>query len=362
MKNLLKDSRGMALVVVIFIVSILLTLTGAGLLFSQLDLKMTGNHKLGTQALEVADTGVQHALAVIPVGTTFPYSSFAEVVSSTIHPSVSGFSYSVEAVNTAADMQAVLTSISQGPNGTKKVVMAYIGRGTFGLGATSLPGSVADSTETNFSGDTFTISGIDNCGAAPAVPGIAVTDPALAEEISNSDTSDGGLASDQMDNVAGVGGSPSVVTISPPSMTVSQYADAYLALSHVDLTGGNYSGSDNWGTSSTPAITRITGDATITGTIDGYGVLIVDGTLDIAGNFSFHGLVITRGDIQIQVNGNAGIYGALMIDESTVQDAGYELDVRGNAHIQYDSCALATADGWIPLPKAAKLLAWHEVM
>ncbi len=97
MKNLFKDSQGIALVVVIFMVAILLTLTGASLLFSQLDLKMAGNHKLGTQALEVADTGVQHALAVIPVGTTFSYSSLAEVVSSTIHPSVSGFSYTVEA-------------------------------------------------------------------------------------------------------------------------------------------------------------------------------------------------------------------------------------------------------------------------
>jgi len=38
MKRLLKDSHGMALVVVIFIVSILLTLTGASLLFSQLAL------------------------------------------------------------------------------------------------------------------------------------------------------------------------------------------------------------------------------------------------------------------------------------------------------------------------------------
>jgi hypothetical protein len=91
-------------------------------------------------------------------------------------------------------------------------------------------------------------------------------------------------------------------------------------------------------------------------------VLIVDGALDIAGNFTFHGLVIARGNVQVQITGNAGIYGSLLIKESTVEDPAYELDVRGNAHVRYDSCALAAADSWVPLPKTAKLIAWQEVM
>ena len=151
-----------------------------------------------------------------------------------------------------------------------------------------------------------------------------------------------------------------MVSIQPLSQTVSQLADAYLAHSHVDLAGGNYSSTGNWGTSAAPQITRINGDAQIQGTIEGYGVLIVDGTLGVAGSFTFHGLVIARGDVQVQVTGNAGIYGSLLIDNSTTADAGYELDVRGNAAIRYDSCALAAANGWVPLPKAPRLLAWQE--
>ena len=165
-----------------------------------------------------------------------------------------------------------------------------------------------------------------------------------------------------MNLVTGAGGAPSVATIPPLSQTVSQIADGYLALPHTDLDGGNYSGNGNWGTSSTPRITRVTGDAQIQGSIDGYGVLIVDGALDIAGNFTFHGLVIARGNVQVQITGNAGIYGSLLIKESTAQDAAYELDVRGNAHIQYDSCALTAADNWAPLPKTTRLSAWQEVM
>ena len=64
----------------------------------------------------------------------------------------------------------------------------------------------------------------------------------------------------------------------------------------------------------------------------------------------------------MQVNGHAGIYGSLLIEESTTQDPTVELDIRGNAVIRYDSCALAMAEGWVALPKAARMLAWMEKM
>ena len=73
-------------------------------------------------------------------------------------------------------------------------------------------------------------------------------------------------------------------------------------------------------------------------------------------------LVIARGDIGVQVNGHAGLYGSLLIEESTTQDPTVELDIRGNAVIRYDSCALAAAEGWLPLPKATRMLAWKEKM
>jgi len=372
MKNPLKNSQGMALVVIIFVGAILLTLTGASLLFSSLDLKATSAMKGGTIAFQVADTGIHHALAVIPAGTTFNYSTDpnnptcvipSSSCSSTQYDFGGGYSYTVTAINTAGNTQAILTSTAFGPNGTKKVVVAYVGRGSYGLGAVSVPGSPADKTETGFSGDSFTINGNDSCNAAPATPGIVVTDSALATEITNNTTTDGGLEPGQMDNVTGLGGAPSVVTISPLSQSVSQMAQAYLNVPDhppTVLEGGNFSSNDTWGTSSSPRITRITGNTQIQGTVEGYGVLIVEGALDVSGNFTFHGLVIARGDIQVQFTGNAGVYGSLIIGESTTLDSNLELDVRGNATVRYDSCALAAANSWAPLPKAAKLVAWQE--
>jgi len=361
MRATLQNNRGMALTVVIMVSVLLLSITGATLVLSRLELKKTSNHILGIQALALADAGVQHALAVIPPGNNFPYTNEPFVVPSTAYSSLPGFTYSVTALNTAGGTQAIFTSTALGPNGTKKVIVFYVGRGDYGLGSVHAPGD-AENIETEFSGTSFTIDGSDRCNAAPSVPGITTTDPALVTEITNDTLDDGGLGDNQMDSVTGAGGAPSVMVLSDPSMTVSQIADAYMALSHVDLAGGNYSSNESWGTSTVPRITRVSGDAQIQGTIEGYGVLIVDGSLDIAGNFTFHGLVIARGDIGVQVNGNAELYGSLVIQDSTTEDPTNELDIRGNAVIRYDSCALATAEGWVPLPKAARMLAWKEKM
>lgn len=363
MKNMLKSHRGIALVVALMLMTLILSLIGGGLIFSGINLKTTSHLQTGDTALHAADAGVQHTLAVIPLGGAFPYGTETTVLND-VSFGPGGYAYSTTVKNDPSspggNTRAIVTSTALGPDGAKKVVVAYIVRGSYGLGAVSLPESAAPFTETNFSGTSFSIDGNDYCHAASAVPGISLTDPALADEIANNTTTDGGLESSQMANVTGAGGSPSVATVPPLTITVDQIANIYLGLGPTVLPGGNYAANDVWGTSSSPRITHITGDATISGTIEGYGVLVVDGSLDIAGNFAYHGLVIARGDIGVQINGNAGVYGSMIIGASQQQDAGYELDIRGNAHVSYDSCALAAADGWAPLPKAAKVVAWRE--
>ena len=165
-----------------------------------------------------------------------------------------------------------------------------------------------------------------------------------------------------MDNVTGVGGSPSVRALTEPTTSVSDTAAAFIALSHVDLPSGIQAGNQLWGTSSTPVITHITGEALILGNVTGYGVLIVDGPIDVTGNFHFYGLVIAGGDVEVGNSGNANIYGSLLLQESTGLDPPYEMDIRGNSTIQFDSCTLEPADDWVSLPKSAALLAWKENM
>ena len=352
----------MALVVVIFIGSIFLTLTGATLLFSGLTLKTTSNLKIGTIGLQAADTGIHHALVKIPAGTDFTYSLPTEVVPSTAHPSTSGFRYSVTAVNTAGGTQAILTSTSEGPNQAKKVIVAYIGRSsTFQPpGATYLPGA-ADKIETQLTGNA-TVSGYDHdingnqIIGATSIPAIATTDPNTTSEIPPT--------INRPELITGSGGTPSVAT-SSIQIDVNALAARLLTFPHDVVIGGSYSNLI-MGTPEAPKITRITGPVHFSGSetqSSGVGVLIIEGDLQISGNFNFKGLVIALGDVDVQISGNGLIIGALMVPESTNVDGPPELKISGNGTIKYSSAAINdyVATNWgSALPKPAKLLAWQQ--
>jgi Tfp pilus assembly protein PilX len=66
-KNLcvLRSERGVSLIVVLMLMVIILAMAGAGMLFSSMDLRATGNYRAGTQAFFAADTGVNDAYARI---------------------------------------------------------------------------------------------------------------------------------------------------------------------------------------------------------------------------------------------------------------------------------------------------------
>lgn len=57
----LKSEQGIALTIVIFVVTLLLSASLSGLFFSQLDLKISSHHKTGTMAFFATEAGLQHA-------------------------------------------------------------------------------------------------------------------------------------------------------------------------------------------------------------------------------------------------------------------------------------------------------------
>jgi len=70
MKARLNNNRGISLVVVLMVMAILLTVIGAGLIFSGINTKVAMNYRTGIRAFNAADTGMLAiALSVAP-GTT----------------------------------------------------------------------------------------------------------------------------------------------------------------------------------------------------------------------------------------------------------------------------------------------------
>jgi hypothetical protein len=102
---------------------------------------------------------------------------------------------------------------------------------------------------------------------------------------------------------------------------------------------------NNWGSPLTPMlpcgnyfpIVWVEGDLNING-VQGQGVLLVNGNLDVQGNFEFFGPVLVRGTLSTQGTGghfNGGVIAAnVNLEQNTVL---------GNAVINYSSCALAKA-------------------
>ena len=79
----LRSERGVSLVVVIMLMVIILAITGAGMLFSSIDLRVSGNYKVGTQAFYAADVGASAGFAQIVLD---PAISTAAIPKTTLSP------------------------------------------------------------------------------------------------------------------------------------------------------------------------------------------------------------------------------------------------------------------------------------
>jgi Tfp pilus assembly protein PilX len=117
MKRVLKDSQGMALVVAIFITTILLTITGAGLLFSQLNLKIASHHKTGTMAFFATEAGLHHAWRELENGDSV--NDF-----DTIHTSAAG---TVIVSNSAFSETTYTATLVESLNNPKRIRVASVG-------------------------------------------------------------------------------------------------------------------------------------------------------------------------------------------------------------------------------------------
>ncbi len=176
---------------------------------------------------------------------------------------------------------------------------------------------------------TATISGVDkNPDGTPVLPADSVAGIAL-----NSTASSGSISLNN--NINGRG------TVTPDTEVVSNlpdytsFADEMIRLATV-YTGQTFS-SGTLGTDASPQITYFTGTTKITRPVTGSGILIVNGNLDMSGQFTFHGLVIVygSGSITVTQTGTSSIYGGVVLAGSNISYV-----QKGTSLVQYSSTAL----------------------
>ncbi len=71
-KSRLQDDRGITLIVVLMVMAILLSVVGAGLLFSGINTKVAMNYRTGTKAFNAADIGITAIASTVTVGGITP--------------------------------------------------------------------------------------------------------------------------------------------------------------------------------------------------------------------------------------------------------------------------------------------------
>jgi hypothetical protein len=324
-------SRGIALVSVLL--SLLVSLVLVATLFFTwfVDAQAMANVAAGDDALHVAEAGMHHLWSILE-----PARDFArELAWANGEPpfgTIVGFpepprTYRVR-VAPASGRKLSVVSRGTSRRGTRRAVEAIFARGPFRPPATMI---VAEGTSVG------ELSGAVDASLA----GTTVEIPAIAGET---------RAEASALRAAG-GAFGSAVIVGP-----SGFAGALAALRDAaDQTlAGPQSGGD-WGSDANPLVTRIVGDADMTGSIHAVGIVLVDAPLRIDGGLSVRGLLLAPAGIDVR--GSLVVEGALWIGSSLAISPAGALELLDSL----DALAEAASVGHGALPLPATLAAWREV-
>jgi len=273
-------------------------------------------------------------------------------------------------------------AVAEGMSGTTR--SSFVARRRYGvllrldmpqmnfLGAITTQGTTTINGNVTVNGNDAAPAGWASCTPGANVPGAAIS-PTTTATVNGSVTVDG---------------NPPVSTSAAPADTNTYFnygSSSYWALANsANLTypGGTQltgvqpiaAGSvcvgslipANWGepTHAIPAspcetyfpVIHVQGDLKVT-TGRGQGILLVDGDMTVAGNFSFTGVVVVRGGLKMSGTGNK-IVGAVMSASVSVDD---NVSLAGNTSILYSSCALLAALSANAYPKPARQRGWVDV-
>jgi len=250
----------------------------------------------------------------------------------------STFSYTVYVTNdtgdangwlstTDANKRALLTSIATGPNNSKAVVQTVIQ--VFPM--VSSPATIYTKGDVTGNGTSLTVSGNDACGGGTNLGAI----------YAKGDWNPNGTPS-----ITG-----SVTEFGTTDLDISGMISTLKAAANITLTedtnGATYGSATDFkivysNTSSPPNVNGLK-----LNNVTGYGILLVDGDLELAGGFNWNGIILVTGAVKLNGGGNdpVNIAGQLLSGTSTVTD----ISINGGNNIGYNSCNVKKATAAAPL-------------
>lgn len=360
-KALLKNERGVVLVISLMILALLVGAGVGAIVSTQTDLKTSGNIKTGTQAFYLATAGIERGKQKVKDSAANPPNPSGET------QSLSSGSFTVSFSDNAyvSKLEGKVTITSTGNLGSASNTIEALVTKTYQLsdGAISIRGTDGDS---RFVGNSFLVDGRDYdpvtgalVAGAKTQYGITVPNSTLEGEV------EGALSSQQEDNIIGKDGiTPNVVQ--SDFLTADELEELANGLcsapgailqgiptsSTLSITGNN-----TYGTRAAPQIRCFDGETSgesvdIGGTFEGVGFLVVrNAGLIASGAFHWEGLVLVSGinvGFSVSGGGNKDIYGSVIINERGT-DATLEFEAQGAVNVRYSSSALELAATLAPL-------------
>jgi hypothetical protein len=350
-----RREAGNALVSVMLFTAALLPLGAFAALQAQLDLVIEHRTRAATEAFEVAESGLAHALADLAAAPEFErLERGPDGVRGTGDDAEYPFAapppqffprppmhYDVEVEALDSDVVEIV-SHGTGNYLAARTVAASVVRSSTPYVPAAL--SVGASEVSIDLGDAVVLDGVDaQTPDEDPVAGVALDDDYDVDVF----LSQLPLATRQ--RLRGAGGSPSAVRHSFSS--AANLAQLLAALPDAEeLIGQPIQGPFGNGV-------RVVRGSTEVRDAEGSGILVVDGDLQISGNFAFAGILLVAGDLHSEPDSSLDIAGAVVLGAST-----RTVELLGQGTIGYASAALQSADALAPglLPHRAVPVAWRE--
>lgn len=359
---------GFILIAALTLMATLILVGATTYLVSSSNAKVSANYKTSQIALQVAMAGAEKARETLRSAnaSSVTTSNFSEELlarvgangvlngytTTTDDPAlatgtmnVGGISYTYNAYltndtadgalsSTDSNGRVVITSVATGANNAKAVVATTVR--LYQL-ASSSPAVVYSKEDVDISGaNNLVINGSDNCGVLSNLETVYAYSPATANQNGNPVLSSEPVSGNM-------------------NIDIEAMADSLKGGATVTLTSDKTSsGHVTYGSSSSPvivysdAITDQADDELKLNNVTGYGILIVRGNLEMAGNFNWNGIIIVTGQFKTTGGGSDAknilgqIYGG---SSSKVGDT----DISGSVNMQYDSCEIKKALSSQPL-------------
>jgi Tfp pilus assembly protein PilX len=366
------SEKGVVLIAALCLMATLVLIGATAFLVSSTDVKIGANFKTNQVALQVAMAGTEQAresLRALNAASTnrtnfseelaarvganatlngytsstddLPLASSSTLVTGyTFNAYLTNDSTSPDTANSTTDSNSkvVITSVATGPSNAKAIVTT-----TVQLYSMPNPATIYSKDNITVNGNSIEISGNDQstCGGTALAP-IYTMDPATTTTNGNPTFT----------------GSPSTAQHGPLDLDLASYVNTLSAGANYtlnnDVTNATYGSSSNFVTVYADAIGTQADDALKLNNVTGYGILLVKGDLELAGNITWNGLIIATGRITTTGGGSdiKNILGQVYAGKNDIGDSA----VTGTVTVGYHSCNLKNALASQPL----KVVNWKQ--